>query len=226
MKNGLLVRTFLAAAAALFVLGCASGGGSAPAQSPATGAHPDTWLATHWSSYLQDPGQCTTCHGSAATQPTAAVQAGVTCFSCHHPAGPNHPATWNLAVPAPDHGTAAMGVAGPAFDPANPAFPMQGFASCVPCHGALYNNPSNGYAPSCFSCHTTAPHPAAPWGAGLGLPATQPRHDLVDDSNAPECFKCHAGGQNNGSYPAPPAPAPGTAPGCFNGTLCHTTQQN
>jgi hypothetical protein len=221
MKNGLIVRTFLAAAAML-LLGCASGGGSAPAQDPNTGQHPATWVTTHWSAYIQNPSQCTSCHGSAATQPTTAVLSGQTCFACHHTDGPNHPATWNAPVPTPDHGLAAMAVAAPAFDPGAPAFPNQGFASCTPCHGALYNNPTGTYAPSCFSCHTTAPHPAKPWGAGLGLPATQPRHDLADPSNAPECAKCHTLGANSDIKPVTPA-APNTPPGCFNGTLCHNS---
>jgi hypothetical protein len=223
MKIGLKVGTFLAAAAVLFVLGCTSGGGSAPSQNPATGQHPATWLTTHWSSYLQDPGSCTTCHGSAAVQPTTAVTSGVTCFGCHHPQGPNHPDTWNAAVPTPDHGLAAMAAAPAApFDPNAPVFPNQGFVSCTPCHGVAYKDADGGYALSCYTCHTTAPHPPKPWGAGLGLPATQPRHDLADPSNAPECAKCHTLGANSDITPVTPAPA-GTAPGCFNGTLCHNS---
>jgi hypothetical protein len=113
-----------------------------------------------------------------------------------------------------------MALAGPAFDPAAPVFPMQGFASCTPCHGAQYNNAAQGYAPSCYTCHTTAPHPPKPWGAGLGLPATQPTHDATDPSNAGECAKCHAQGANSDVKPVAPA-APNTPPGCYNGTLCH-----
>jgi len=223
MRQSLTVRTLLAAAAVLGFLACTSTANpQAISQDPVTGAHPSNWLLVHWSAYVQDPNQCSPCHGSALTQPTTTPQSGVMCFGCHHPSGPNHPADWNLAVPTPAHGLAAMGVAGPAFDPAAPAFPMQGFASCVPCHGALYNNATGGAALSCYSCHTTAPHPPKPWGAGLGLPATQPRHDLVDGSNAAECFKCHANGSNSDIKPVVPA-APGTVPGCFNGTLCHTT---
>ena len=205
------------------LLGCASTpNAKAPSFDVIQGAHPADWVTTHWAAYIANPSQCTPCHDSAAQQPTTAPQAGVTCFGCHHPAGPNHDANWNLPVPTPAHGLAAMGVAAPAFDPSAPAFPMQGFASCVPCHGALYNNAAAGYAPSCYSCHTTAPHPPKPWGANLGLPDTQPRHDLVDLSNAPECFKCHAGGANSDITPVTPAAA-GTVPGCFNGTLCHNT---
>ena len=110
---------------------------------------------------------------------------------------------------------------------------LTGMASCVPCHGPLYkgtdltgtipNTPASGGAPSCYACHTTAPHPPAPWGAGQGLPATQPRHDLVDASNVTECAKCHTMGANTNPPISPVVPAPaGTAPGCFNGTLCHS----
>ena len=218
-----LLRTGFAVAITLLGLACTSTPN--PKAVPfdvQQGVHPATWLATHWSDYVQNPSQCTPCHLSASAPSTVAPQSGVTCFGCHHPQGPNHDANWNLAVPTPAHGLAAMGAAGAAFDPTAPVFPMQGFASCTPCHGALYNNASGGAAPSCYTCHTTAPHPPKPWGAGLGLPSTQPRHDNVDQSNAAECFKCHANGAHSDIVPVEPAPA-GTTPGCFNGTLCHNT---
>jgi hypothetical protein len=220
-----MLRAGFAVAFALLLASCTSTANpNAPTLNPTTGAHPATWLTTHWTAYLANNTQCVPCHGSATTQPTELPVAGVTCFGCHHPNGPNHPSTWTTpGEPIPDHGQAAIGVApAAAFDPTAPLFPMQGMASCVPCHGPLYNNPNNQLAPSCYSCHTTAPHPAKPWGANLGLPATQPRHDLVDQSNAPECAKCHAGGANSDIVPVTPAAA-GTAPGCFNGTLCHNT---
>jgi hypothetical protein len=225
MNQSLLVRTFFTAAAVLLSWGCTSSSNSgAPSLNPLTGQHPSDWITNHWSAYLQDGAQCETCHGSASVQPTTPPVSGVTCFGCHHPNGPNHDAaTWTApGSVTPAHGLAAMAAAAPAFNPAAPVFANQGFASCTPCHGALYNDASGGLAVSCYSCHTTAPHPPTPWGAGLGLPDTQPRHDLVDPSNAPECAKCHANGQNSTITPTPPAPA-GTAPGCFNGTLCHTS---
>jgi predicted CxxxxCH...CXXCH cytochrome family protein len=90
---------------------------------------------------------------------------------------------------------------------------------CRLCHGAIYTG--NPPAPSCVACHklanasNDAPH-AANWVSGNinGL-----KHSTTDSGNAPACYQCHAGGKF--SHPAPvPAPA-GTAPGCFNGTLCH-----
>ena len=221
-----MLRAGFAVAFALLLANCSSTANQkAPTLNPTTGAHPATWMTTHWSAYLANATSCVPCHGSASTQPATTPVAGVTCFGCHHPNGPNHPSTWTAANSlTPDHGLlGAMAAAGPAFDPTAPVFttPPQGFAACAVCHGAMYNNTANGAAPSCFSCHTTAPHPPAPWGAGLGLSTAQPRHDLTDPSNAGECAKCHAGGANNGSYPAP-VPT-GTTPGCFNGTLCHTT---
>ena len=222
MRHSLTVRTLLAAAAVLGFLACTSTANPAGVQQdPVTGAHPANWLLVHWSAYIQDPNQCSPCHGSALTQEAATPQSGVSCFGCHHPSGPNHPSGWGQGV-IPPHGTAAIAAAAPAFDPNNPVFPMQGFASCTPCHGNLYNNPNNTAAVSCYSCHTTAPHPPKPWGAGLGLPNTQPRHDLVDLSEASECAKCHTLGANSDIKPVPAAPN-GTVPGCFNGTLCHTT---
>jgi hypothetical protein len=230
MRKGSIVRTFLPAAAVLLALGCSSSAntGALPFN-PATGQHPANWQTVHWSGYIQDPGQCETCHGTAAAAPAAAPLSGVTCFGCHHPNGPNHPADWNQpadGVPgdAPTHGLTAIAAASATFNPAAPdQSAYGGFATCTPCHGALYNNAAGTYAPSCYSCHTTAPHPPAPWGAGLGLPATQSTHDQVDPSNAPECAKCHTGGANSTITPVSPA-APGTAPGCFNGTLCHNTR--
>jgi hypothetical protein len=49
-----------------------------------------------------------------------------------------------------------------------------------------------------------------------------PSHTFASETNAPECYKCHANGANfTGTKPTPP-PA-GTAPGCFNNTMCHGT---
>ena len=59
---------------------------------------------------------------------------------------------------------------------------------------------------SCFLCHGS-PHAPAPW---RGAPYT---HTDTDPSNAPVCAQCH----RSASAPA------GTAPGCFNNTLCHAS---
>jgi hypothetical protein len=46
--------------------------------------------------------------------------------------------------------------------------------------------------------------------------------DTVEAGNASVCVLCHFPGSTNNpaNHPATPAPA-GTAPGCFNSTLCH-----
>lgn len=217
MNKPFLIRTFLAAAAALAILGCSSSANpGAPKQDPVTGAHPATWLAQdHWQEYLKNPSACTPCHGSTTDAAAAGGTSQVSCFGCHHPSGPNHPAGW--ADPM-HHGRLGAQAAADAS-----AFSMKGMQSCQPCHGADYRS-ALGVTPSCYSCHTRAPHPDAPWGA-TNPPAdgtTAPSHDRTDPSNAPACFQCHAAGSpNNAINPVTPAPA-GTTPGCFNGTMCHT----
>jgi hypothetical protein len=222
MKTRLLFRTLLAAAAALLVVGCASSTAGAPQQNPVTGAHPADWLATHFSAYTLDPASCLPCHGSAADPTQAGGTSQVSCFGCHHPNGPNHPANW---ADRAQHGR--LGAQAP-YNSANP-LGMMGFASCTPCHGANYVTPI-GAAPSCETagCHPLAPHGIPPWGAGVTPPvnpATSADHDQTDPSNAAECYKCHAysaaGNPNNPPNPVPAAPAPGAAPSCFNNTLCH-----
>jgi hypothetical protein len=100
-----------------------------------------------------------------------------------------------------------------------PAVPvMAGFAHCAKCHGATYEGEIAAPAVSCKSCHTNAPHPSKPWFDATGA---KPSHSFVNPANASECAKCHTGGANSDLKPATPAPA-GTAPGCFNATLCHS----
>jgi predicted CxxxxCH...CXXCH cytochrome family protein len=90
---------------------------------------------------------------------------------------------------------------------------VDGFSSCQSCHG---RNFSGGISKiSCFSCHgVDAPHAPAPWRGGTQT------HTTTDTSNAPVCAQCHANGALSSVQPASPAPQ-GTAPGCFNNTLCH-----
>src|SRR5574340_450785 len=91
-----------------------------------------------------------------------------------------------------------------------------GFASCQVCHKEDFSGGMSTI--SCFTCHgVSAPHSPAPWRTSGGSARS---HTRTDESNAPVCAGCHTNGANSAVQPATPAPA-GTAPGCFNGTLCH-----
>ena len=162
-----------------------------------------------------DPGNaaaCAQCHSNGANsdlKPPTPVVAAPGCYNntlCHGN-NPGHVVGWSLAS-----------MHGRGFAQAAPGA-VTGFAYCVTCHGSTY---SNGVATSCLTCHTKAPHPNAPWN---GATAASVRHTATDPGNAPECFKCHVGGNNSTLKPVPPAPA-GTAPGCFNNTMCHGTGIN
>ena len=216
-RASLMVRTSVAVAAALVFLGCSKSNSSAP-QINALGAHPAGWVDNHWVAFNQDHASCTPCHGSYSVAANSGGIAQVSCFGCHHPNGPLHPAGWSAPG---QHGVLGAKAA---------ASSTAGFAHCAACHGAGYNNPvSIPGSPvfTCFTCHvdeagvaTNSPHPAAPWH---GTTASGTNHATTDPSNAPECAKCHLGGANldpadlafHGTAPA------GTAPGCFNNTLCH-----
>ena len=106
-------------------------------------------------------------------------------------------------------------------------FSNQGMASCTVCHGTDYKT-GVGYTESCYTCHTTAPHPPAPWGVGSAN-MTVPRHDQTDVSNASACIACHAAGSaintTLGTNPVTPA-GPTTPPGCYNATMCHGSVDN
>ncbi len=211
MSERLIIRAFLAAAAGLAILACATGAPNATKLDPVSGQHPATWATTHWSEYLKNPDSCKPCHGSTTDRTQAGGTSQVSCFGCHHADGPHHPAGW--ADPA-QHGRAGAQAApnGQVF------FQGTGFAACTVCHGSDYSSPV-GITPSCKACHTKAPHAAKPWIDGTS--PLKPNHDKTNEANAAECAKCHALGANSDITPKPPAPA-GTVPGCFNGTLCHT----
>jgi predicted CxxxxCH...CXXCH cytochrome family protein len=138
------------------------------------------------------------------------------CFNgtmCHNQAG--HPAGWVATPPAAQpHGDEAKKdgtVAG------------QGFPSCQTCHGNNFAGTTVG--PTCLNnatCHgagVASPHAPKPW---RGSPYTHT--GTAEAGNAPVCYQCHAytGTVNPNNPHVPPTPAPGgTAPGCFNGTMCH-----
>ena len=197
-----------AMALALLAWGCAGKAQKAVPFEEIKGQHPANWIQVHYAGYAATPEQCQTCHGSTTDPALAGGISKVSCFTCHAN-GVNHPAGW--ADPM-QHGRHAAQLAVNTSD----LFAMAGFARCAKCHGSNYDN---GPAVSCKACHTKAPHPNKPWtGNSLQLP----NHTQTDVSNAPECAKCHKAGANSTMKPLTTPPA-GTAPGCFNETLCHGT---
>jgi predicted CxxxxCH...CXXCH cytochrome family protein len=184
---------------------CAScHGGSAP--------HPTSWITgtyTHTTTDTSNASVCALCHTNGANSPIAppspAASAGTApgCFNstlCHAAAG--HPSGWS--DPAV-HGASAKAAPNPAT--------TTGFSSCQPCHGTTF---SGGIANiACYSCHGgSAPHPTS-W-----ITSTY-THTTTNTANATVCALCHTNGANSPiAPPSPPAPS-GTAPGCFNNTLCH-----
>ncbi len=200
----MMVGSCFAMLLALLAWGCAGNAGNAAPLNAATGKHPATWVQNHWADYVKTPDQCRSCHGSTADPALAGGISKVSCFTCHTN-GVNHPAGW--ADPA-QHGRGAK------LAPSTDGMAMAGFAHCAKCHGDTY---SNGLTVSCKACHTKAPHPDKPW---YGTTPSGTNHNATDPGNAPECFKCHAAGANSVLKPLTVPPA-GTAPGCFNDTMCH-----
>lgn len=218
----------LCAATALFA--CSNGNGNGTnALVDGSGNHPSGWLEKHW---IGVAGLKGTAPADAAA---AAAGAGLACAECHgrdlsggiskvscfsaqqggeqcHPTTLGHPQDWGHAI---QHGQAgAMASAGNAT----------GFAYCSRCHGSDFRG-GDGKAVSCFSCHSTAPHPPKPWiGGNLSHATTGP-------NNAAVCDLCHRGGNNFSAGSvlaslAAPASPPAPAPDCFNNTLCHGGQVN
>lgn len=192
----------------LMALGCSgSSAGKATPFNESKGTHADNWVQVHYVGYVATPDQCRSCHGSTADPAMAGGISKVSCFTCHAK-GVDHPAGW--ADPA-QHGAMGAKLA-PSADPKV----MAGFAHCAKCHGSTYDN---GLVVSCKTCHTKAPHPDRPWS---GSTPSRTSHVFTDQANVPECFKCHAAGANSTLKPLTTPPA-GTAPGCLNDTMCHST---
>lgn len=197
-----IFRSCLAVALGILFWGCAGSGNDQAPQVSQTGQHPAGWLNTHAVDYAKHPDQCASCHGSFTDPTSTGGISKVSCFTCHAN-GPAHPAGWSAGN---QHGRVGAG---------NVAGEFTGLASCARCHGADLKGGIT--AVSCTQCHTKAPHPDRPW---IGTSLAQASHTLGSFTNAPECYKCHANGANFAGTPPPP-PAPGTAPGCFNNTMCH-----
>ena len=199
---------------ALLAWGCAGKAGAAAPFNTATGQHPTDWIQVHYQGYLQNHDQCRTCHGSTTDPAQAGGISKVSCFSCHTGGIVIHPdaTTWTDHM---QHGRNGAQLAPVVTDDTTVPV-MAGFSHCQKCHGPNY---TDGLAPSCKSCHTTAPHPPKPWMDPTGV---KPSHMATNQANAAACLQCHKLGANSDIQPLVPAPD-GTAPGCFNGTLCHTT---
>lgn len=196
----------LSLALALLAWGCGGTANPSAARFDATkGAHPADWMPTHYAEFVKNPDQCRSCHGSTTDPALAGGTSKVSCFTCH-PGGPSHPTGWSAAN---QHGRLGAQLAPAQF---------AGFAYCTKCHGADYASPMVN-TPSCKACHTKAPHPDKPW---RGATVATPTHVMTDAGNVPQCYRCHANGANSTVVPVTPAP-PGTAPGCFNNTMCHGT---
>lgn len=180
--------------------GCSSANSNAPSIDPATGKHPAGWIEAHWIQYLKNTDQCKSCHGTdlrGGIAQTSCFSANIGTQACHANGPAGHPLDW----PRPElHGIAAMGAPGT----------MSGYTTCQACHGSDYQG--NSSQVGCFSCHTKAPHPDAPW---LSTTLT---HTTTNQLNAPACAGCHL---NNARLTVPLAVPAGTTPGCFNNTLCH-----
>ena len=199
-----------AMALALLALGCSGKAGDGVSVSPVTGEHPANWTQVHYADYVKTPDQCRTCHGSTTDPAQSGGISKVSCFSCHT-AAVDHPANW--ADPL-QHGRKGAQLA-PSVDPKV----MAGMAHCQRCHGADYAGGISGV--SCTSCHTKAPHPDKPWVSTTLLKST---HVETDSANAAACAQCHTAGANSDMKPKITATDPlGSAPGCFNNTLCHGT---
>ncbi len=200
-------RTLPLLAAVLLAAGCSTGNGNSGLNliTPG-GSHPAGFVTTHPSLILSssDTSLCQPCHGAALDGGIAKVS----CFShtrngvaCHHSSP-----TWG--DPA-EHGASAKLAPG-----------HSSFIVCKICHGNDFAGGGSGV--SCVNfCHTSgsAPHPGNTPGWITGGTYT---HTNTDPVNAVVCSDCHAGGVgiNPPHPPLTPAPA-GTAPGCFNSTLCH-----
>lgn len=188
--------------------GCSSADNKAGFNSD-TGKHIASWITDHGPAYLSDTTICVECHGTD-------FHGGITSVSCFsasfggmtcHANGPGHvdPTSWRNPA---QHGAAAKATPNAAT--------LSGFAVCEICHGTTFQGIA-AYSPACDSCHGgSAPHPTS-WITQTYF------HMDTNPGNAPVCSLCHLNGANSPiAPPSPPAP-PGTAPECFNNSLCHAS---
>ncbi|HEY5577768.1 MAG TPA: hypothetical protein VIK46_05520 [Deferrimonas sp.] len=193
------------------------------------------WRGSPYTHVTTDPANapvCAKCHfpnspNNPADHPATPAPAGTSpgCFNntlCHGENPVPHPVdnAWAPAPPAAQpHGNDAKAALGE----------TTGFAYCQECHGttgADFAGGSSGVSctnnpdAACHGSTVASPHARKPWRASAGSPYTHTT--TVETGNAPVCAQCHFPNSPNNpaNHPATPAPA-GTAPGCFNSTLCH-----
>jgi len=113
----------------------------------------------------------------------------------------------------PETGLHVAGWTDPSMHGQSAKSAADGFFSCEECHGSNYTGGIS--AVQCSTCHGgSAPHPTS-WITGAYT------HTNTNTGNASVCAQCHANGTNSPVSPPSPAAPAGTAPGCFNSTLCH-----
>ena len=206
--------------------GCGSSNSDAPSF---LGTHPAGWEypVSHGLQYVAKPEQCTECHGKDLLGGISKVSCST---QCHVHKVPSGYGDWASA-----HGKQAKGA--PAILPGGI---VSGFLSCQHCHGREYLGTPLSHEQGCVnaSCHKMLPSGALPPHSGFWNDKSNfigATHTDVNTGNAPACVVCHDRVQTkhfwyNAAYQlystpnmlTPPEGAPaGTAPGCFNNTLCH-----
>ena len=208
------IRTVSLAAAFSALVACSKSNDKAPSIDPVSGKHPAGWAATgggtHPAAFTAGPNSCYECHGSdlkggiSAVSCFSASRSGMTC----HANGPSgHPAGWDAATAHGAHAKAKSNG-------------QDGFVRCQVCHGSDFSggivNKTCLNTAGCHGAGIGSPHAKKPWLSNIGAST----HADTDTSNAPACAVCHTAGANSARVPSIPAAA-GTAPGCFNNTLCH-----
>ena len=207
--------------AAAFVAGCSTantGGGSGSGNHiTPSGSSVPGWLSSPGpslhsrtaTSFFASQGNidaCAECHADDLSGGISRVSCLSNTAACHHGTVTGWVASGSATQ---QHGASAKRAPG-----------ASSMYACQICHGKDFRTPQGGV--DCFTCHTRSPHPNKPWRSG----GTDNTHVNVNAANAPVCFGCHAdaasGNPNNPHRPPTPAAA-GTAPGCFNGTMCHNS---
>ena len=194
--------SMLSAGLLLLLGACNKGSGSSTATLNNTHGtyHTSTFRSVHASAALENLNSCISCHELTGLRSSGGAPTCST-VECHHGTLPGY------ALPG-SHGARAKLAQSASGG---------GMASCQICHGKDFSGGASGR--SCATCHgVKAPHPPKPWRSAAGM-----THANADPSNAAVCAQCHLAGSPNNPANHPPAPAPsGSAPGCFNNTLCHS----